>query len=187
MDEHGREALVAEASQALALPGRITWTSLQLPPDLPYEEWLVVLMKLRVVYNAHQWWIGDALAHGESRYGDRFSQGADQGIGKREGEDPLEGLQPKTIQNYTAVARSVPVSRRRDDLNYSIHAEIAGQPPEKQEFWLQQAAENHWSVRQLRVAIRSMAAPGEVDETLERRCDQCRLTPSELRDALMAE
>lgn len=58
-----------------------------------------------------------------------------------------------TLWNIASVARRVESSRRREDLSFSHHAEVAAFEPDEQEAWLADAVRHNWSVRELRDEI----------------------------------
>lgn len=68
------------------------------------------------------------------------------------------GLEYQTLRNFAYVERQVDVSRRRDTLLFSHHAEVAPLPPAQQKKWLGLAEMGtdgkRWTVSQLRQAIR---------------------------------
>lgn len=59
-------------------------------------------------------------------------------------------LDYQTLRNYAWVARGFASSRRRDTLSFGHHAEVAALPEPEQDYWLRQAEEHHWPVKQLR-------------------------------------
>jgi N6-adenosine-specific RNA methylase IME4 len=99
---------------------------------------------------ACQWWIGDWLNYGERRYGEKYSQGVE-----------ATGLEYQTLANFAWVARRVEPSRRREDLSWGHHAEIAALEPGEQDRLLEQAVAEELSVRELRRARRP--APGPIE------------------------
>ena len=94
----------------------------------------------------------DALLYGELRYGEEFSQV----------EATLDRLglrrSPDTFRKYKWVARSVPPERRRDDLSFSAHQQVAGLDPAAQVELLQLAAEKRWGSRPLQVRQKCASA-----------------------------
>jgi hypothetical protein len=114
-------------------------TALVIDDGLEIDEWLFVARALGAMTRGHQWWVGDVLVYGE-RYGeDVFSQAAEE-----------LGLEPHTLTNWRWVASAVKPSRRRDDLTWSHHAEVARLGPKAQRDTLARAAKLDWTVRQLR-------------------------------------
>lgn len=114
-------------------------TQLVIPAELTLDEYVSLLLSLGGIARGHQWWVGDALVEGERRYGDEFAQHADS-----------LGLEPHTLTNWRWVADAVAPSRRRDDLTWSHHAEVARLAPADQARALASAAKQGWNVRQLR-------------------------------------
>lgn len=100
------------------------------------------------IQRAHQasgFWLADWLRYGESRadWKERLSQIVD-----------ATGLSMKTLKNVRAVGRIDP-SRRRDDIDFSLHEAVTALPPEDQSDWLERAATEGWSVAELRAHIRA--------------------------------
>lgn len=89
------------------------------------------------------WWLGDWLRYGSARYGERYAMAA-----------RITGYDKQTLMNMTYVASRFEISRRREGLSFSHHAELAPLPQAEQESWLQRAEEEHLSVRALRSEIR---------------------------------
>ena len=114
----------------LQIPGcEFTPTQLILPPNLSYDQWDRIGRQLQLADIAVQWWIGDWLLYGEHKWGDKYTQ-AIQVTGRAE----------QTLINYQNVARSIESNRRRLELGFSIHAEVASLPEEDQERILAKAA-----------------------------------------------
>lgn len=114
-------------------------TCLVIPAELTIDEYVALLRSLGAIVHGHQWWGGDALVEGERRYGDDFAQYADE-----------LGVEPHTLTNWRWVADSVKPSRRREDLSWSHHAEVARLDPKDQRAALAHAAKQELNVRQLR-------------------------------------
>ena len=91
-----------------------------------------------------RWW-ADWLRYGESRpdWQDRFSQALEE-----------SRYEEETLRNLKYVAENVAPSRRRDDVPFAHHAEVAKLSPREQTAWLTKAADEGLSKRDLRVAIR---------------------------------
>lgn len=126
----------------LALPGKVTSLSLELPADLPYEQWRGIGETLRGVERSLMWWIGDWLRYGEKRYGETY----------REAE-AATGAAYQTLANAKLVAERVEISRRRENLSWSHHAEVAGVTPAQADALLTRAAAEGLSVRALRQEV----------------------------------
>jgi hypothetical protein len=133
---------------------------LVLHDDITLEQALEVGELLGRVAKGHQWWIGDLLVEAEKRWGEESAQ-----------LEATIGLAPHTLQNYQWVAEHVERARRRENLTWSHHAEIARLTPKQQAEALDRAEADCWTVRQLRdyVAITypQQREPGEPIPGLE--------------------
>lgn len=114
-------------------------TELAIDADLTLEGWVSVARGLAAIASGHQWWIGDALVYGEEHFGDEAFQHSDE-----------FGLEPHTLTNYRWVASAVEASRRREELSFSHHAEVARLKPREQTKALGWAVKNRAGVRELR-------------------------------------
>jgi len=134
----------------LAIPGvEVSRTGLRfLDPDLPYETWAEILRAAAEHHSFAKFAVGDALAFGEKAYGERFAQA----VG-------ATGLAEQTLTNWSYVCRQVARSRRRENLRFSHHAEVASLEPAEQDEWLDTAETNGWSVRELRDRLRDARPP----------------------------
>lgn len=123
----------------LDVPGKITATALELPRGLSYEDWTVVLGRLVQVHDASNFWIGDALIHGERVFGEEYADGASKcGLS----EDRLQAL-------YYVAERVLPETRVRE-LSWSFHREVAKLPRPDQATWLTNCRQHAWSLQDLR-------------------------------------
>lgn len=110
---------------------------------LSIGEWEELLRGLGAMATGHQWWIGDALVYGETHFEEHaYLQHVD-----------ALGLAEQTMLNYRWCAAAVAPSRRREELTWSHHAEVARLEPELQEKLLAEAIAESWNVRQLRDAV----------------------------------
>jgi hypothetical protein len=124
-----------------ALPRR---TGLIFPSSLPFETWLRLGGQIHLINDSSAWWLGDWLVYGQKRYPNRYQRAAEN-----------SALDYKTLRNYAWVARKVPYPRRRKDLSFAHHAEVAAVLEKEQDFWLEQAEEHGWSRTHLRREIRA--------------------------------
>lgn len=122
------------------LPGcTFTPVSLTLPPDLSFDHWERIGRQLQLADMAIQWWIGDWLVYGEHRWREKYAQ-AVQVTGKAE----------QTLMNYARVAKAISPYRRRENVDFSTHAEVAGLDEEDQERILAKASTEQSSKREVR-------------------------------------
>jgi hypothetical protein len=96
------------------LPGQYSNLSLELPTDLPIDDWLELCERLNQSITNYQFWLGDAINHGEAIYGDEYYQLFDH-IEAEEG----------TLRNYAYVARQILPSMRREGIDWTHYREIA--------------------------------------------------------------
>lgn len=122
------------------IPGcTFTPVSLELPEKLSYEHWERIGRQLQLANVAVQWWIGDWLVYGEHRYREKYAQAVQQ-FGRAE----------QTLMNYRFVANAIPISRRREQVDFSTHAEVAGLDKDDQERILAKAAKEGSTRKQVR-------------------------------------
>lgn len=129
--------------QGLAAIVRTTRCGLRIDPRTPFEVWSAMGARIAGHAKTTSWWLGDWVAFGERRYGERYRLAID-----------ATGLDYQTLRNYAVVARRFRMSRRRDDLSLQHHAEVCALPDDLQDQWLELAAANHWSKQELRRRLR---------------------------------
>ena len=123
---------------------QLTPTGLSVKGKPSFEEWERCGAFLKHIEGAVQWWLGDWMNYGEHAYGEMYSQALD-----------ATEYAEKTLRNYAYVARNIQLSRRRDNLDFSVHSEIAGLPTAKeQDRWLRKAADEGWLRAELRSQLR---------------------------------
>jgi hypothetical protein len=145
--EHATGEVITLDKSGLALPGRRTRVSLELPPNLTFDEWSSVGETLQAVEVSIQWWVGDWWAYGEAAYG-----------GRKELADRLRVADPEfpafqTCQNYGSVSRAFETSRRREVLSWSHHAEVASLPEDEADEVLDAAEREGWTKRETRAEV----------------------------------
>jgi hypothetical protein len=119
-------------------------TGLDLDPNLTYDAWTEIGQFIGSLHKASSWFIGDWILHGESAFGEMYAQAVND-----------LGLDYKTCVNTVYVCKKVPKLRRRSDLPFSHHAEVAPLPPGEQRTYLKKAVENNWTKAELRAAIKN--------------------------------
>jgi hypothetical protein len=123
---------------------KLTSIGLVLPDNLDVKDWEIIGLKLGQYERAFMWAIGDWWAFAEHRYGDR----------KHFVDEGYFGLTYQTIANCASICRAVETSRRREDLSFSHHAEVAAFDPAEQDELLGLAQSGGWSVKKLRETIK---------------------------------
>ena len=125
---------------------QLTSTSLGVPESFTEEQCLAVVMQLQSMDKCIRWWLGDAIAAADKRYGAAKKAAS------------LAGMTHGSARNCSSLSEKFEVSRRRDALSWSHHQEVAAKPPAEQEKWLDYAEEQGLSQKALRDAIREADA-----------------------------
>jgi hypothetical protein len=118
------------------------------------DEWMKIGEGLKLVEGSVQFWIGDW-----ARFGEKNGYYTDSKT-----YDDIEektGYDRSTIQTFKSVANSVPSLLRNKDLSFNHHKEVSSLSEEKQKQFLDRAAEEKLSVRELREEIRKDAPATE--------------------------
>jgi len=105
-----------------------TPTGLVISPGMPFEMWQALGASLGRIHNAIQWAIADWIRYGEAEYGEMYAQSIED-----------TGRSYRTLANYVWVAGKFEFSRRRENLSFSHHAEVAALPEQQQECLLDAA------------------------------------------------
>lgn len=137
----GNAAMQATRTRAPRL--RLSSVAWQAATGLSFEEWADQGRRLGTLGRTAGWWIGDWLIFGNDVYGERYARA------KR-----ITGYDVQTLMNMVYVASRFEISRRRETLSWSHHAEVAALPPEDQDRWLDRAEADRLSVKCLRDALR---------------------------------
>lgn len=134
-------------STVLAVPGELTRVSLQLPLGLDFDGWVRVGQQLGRFEAASRWWIGDWLNYGERSYGQAYAQEID-----------ATGLDYGSLNQCRWVADRIEFVRRRRNLSWSHHYEVAKLTVEQQDYWLDKAEQNDWTRKELRAFLKAARA-----------------------------
>ena len=133
---HGRPA----KGKHPAVLDHVSWSP---PTSITFEQWVIYGRRLGSLGRTVGWWIGDWLRFGNTAYGEKYVRAS-----------RITGYDVQTLMNMTYVATSIDPSRRRENLSWSHHAEVAALPVDEQEAWLSRAEEKHFSVHDLRLEVR---------------------------------
>lgn len=131
----------------------VAWTPSN---DLDPHQWAAAGRRLGVVGRCIQWLLGDWLAYGNSKFGERYARASQ-----------ITGYDPQTLMNMVYVASRFPSSRRREYLSWSHHETLAAMDPEQQDRWLDDAVTHHWSVADLRTMLRASRKEGIPQEATD--------------------
>jgi len=167
-NETGTELAQYERPE-IAIAQYVTRTGLvDLPEDLPLENWRQLLSASKTFSDSVYWIVGDLANFGERHYGEVYAQFVD-----------ILGYAPETLQLAMRVARSIPLADRRPELPWSYHQSIVGlrkcqnpQHPypaevancedckatmEMRNSWLETAVDQKWTRETLRTLLREAA------------------------------
>jgi hypothetical protein len=123
---------------------------------MEFSDWLVAGRRLGVIGRGSQWWIGDWLVFGTSKFGERYLEAS-----------KVTGYDIKSLRNMRYVSSRFESSLRRDDLNWSHHALLAALDAKEQRYWLGRAAADRLSVEDLRCELRTAARGNYTSTELE--------------------
>jgi hypothetical protein len=142
--DHGRGQASSKDQQAKVTVSATYWRPWD---DLDVTEWIILGRRLGTIGRGVAWWIGDWVNYGNAKFGQKYSRAA-----------RITGYDVQSLMNMSYVASRFDCSRRRENLSWSHHSELAGLPIEDQEMWLENAERKHLSVRGLREAVRTWRA-----------------------------
>lgn len=128
-----------------------TATSLMIPESFSEDQCLEVVRQLQGMDKCIRWWLGDAIAAAEKRYG----------AAKRIAQ--VAGVSQQSLHHCSRLSEKFEDCRRRQNLSWSHHAEVVSLPEEEQEKWLDYAEEQGLSRQALRTEIKAAAAAVEVE------------------------
>lgn len=122
-------------------------TDQEVLPPLPkgYEAWHEALMSAAHNYKYSIWDVGDLLNEGEKKFGELFSQAAEE-----------TKLAPATLQNAMWVCKSIPQNIRKEDLSFSLHMEVAKLEHRHQKTVLGLAVEHEWPSKEVRKRVKAV-------------------------------
>lgn len=136
---------------AIQIPGvRATRLGLEIDENLTLEAAATVFACIEHITGCSNWLWGDALTFADRKWGNQFVDS------KYKQASEATGLAIMTLKNAKFVAERVPAARRRRDLTFTHHAEVAFNYADEatQEEWLDRATTERWTAIQLRKAIR---------------------------------
>ena len=84
--------------------------------------------------------------YGETSYGETYAQALD-----------ATDYSYQTLMDSKWISGRIKFSRRRENLSFSHHKEVAALDPEEQTFWLQRAEDEGWTRNELRRAIKEQS------------------------------
>jgi hypothetical protein len=96
--------------------------ALALDAEVDFDAWKEQLRRAVAIAGAARWRIGELLAYGEFRFGEKYRFAIDE-----------LGLTFDRVRDWTFVARLVPPAVRRPDLSWSHHRLVASLPANEQD------------------------------------------------------
>lgn len=141
--------------------------------ELGQAEWLAAGRRLGAIGRCSQWWIGDWIRYGTSRWGEKYAEAA-----------RVTGYDVASLRNMAWVASQFDLSLRSDKLTWSHHVLLAPLESEEQEYWLDRAHRERLSVADLRLELKasrggkagstaSQSASDRGEETKPTVCPHC--------------
>jgi hypothetical protein len=147
----------------------VAWTP---PEQMDHRDWVTAGQRLGEMGRISNWWIGDWLRYGNTRWGEKYVEAS-----------KITGIDGKTLRNIAYVASRFDLSRRRDNLSWTHHAEVAALDPGEQDTWLDCAVGLRLSATDLRLEVRSSQRVGKDDvvagrnEALPSKLDHTMICP----------
>ncbi|SDP94264.1 LmbU family transcriptional regulator [Lentzea jiangxiensis] len=120
---------------------------LRIPEQLSFADWEKAGRQLAGIVDSSSWSLGDWLIYGAAHYSDRYQRVI-----------RAVGLSYKTLRNYSWVSRRFPIERRREDLSFQHHAEVASLPADLQDRLLDACTAGGWTTKKLRDKVRTVNA-----------------------------
>jgi hypothetical protein len=112
--------------------------------DLGQSEWLATGRRLGAIGRCSQWWIGDWIRYGTSKWGEKYVEAA-----------RVTGYDAASLRNMAWVASQFDASLRSDKLTWSHHVLLAPLKPAERVTWLDRASRERLSVADLRTELRA--------------------------------
>jgi len=159
---------MGKALETIAIPNcTVTLTGASFEESISFDEWLEIGRKAVRVSYAIQWLIGDWLNFGWKTYVDK--SGTEDPVYRVKYKNAVDNLPYEyiTLRHFSWVSRSVDLCRRRHELSFNHHQEVASLRPKQQSHYLAMAVEHGLSVADLRELIRS-GAPKAANADVEK-------------------
>lgn len=112
--------------------------------EMDHAEWISAGRRLGAIGRCSQWWIGDWIRYGTSKWGEKYVEAA-----------RITGYDVASLRNMAWVASQFELSLRNDKLTWSHHVLLAPLDPAEQKRWLDRACAERLSVADLRLELRA--------------------------------
>ena len=145
------DTLLTTAENAVQIPGvRATRIGLEIDESLTPEAASTVFACLEHITGCSNWLWGDALAFAQRQWGNQYVSS------KYKAASEATALAIPTLKLAKFTAERIPMARRRRELTFTHHAEIAHAFPDEaeQDRWLDRAIAEEMTAIALRKAIR---------------------------------
>jgi hypothetical protein len=147
----GGDGALTSMTLLAGFPGHATAVGYRVQEDLDYDTYQRLLDHLLTMQYSAGWWLGDLLLQFEGDYGEKYKAALPD---RRESEARYQ-----TCRDTKWVADKFEFSRRRENLSFSHHRELAPLKLDEQDLWLDRAEQGKWSVRHLREHLRAAKKP----------------------------
>jgi hypothetical protein len=126
--------------------------------DITFEEWQHCGDWIKRANGSVHFWLGDWLNFGEKKWGEQYSQAIEE-----------TEFEYGTLRNDKYVADKIDLSRRRDNLSFAHHQDVADLKPEEQEKLLDIAEKENMNRSDFRKAKQKFVAdskrlPSKIDD-----------------------
>ena len=131
---------------------KVSKVGLTFNEEMTFEEWEGIGLQLQLMHGSVGFWIADWYLFGERKYGEAKAMAAslDMDYG--------------TFRDYLWVARTIELSRRRDNVSFTSHKEIASAPKDKQDDLLDKADKENLSKTEVRGLVKDAQRQQKIDE-----------------------
>lgn len=134
-----RRQVVPQETLPAAIVPWATVTGLAIPAEITFDEWVASGLYLKVSYFAHKWWLVDWLLKGED-FGDQGRQAVAE----------MWGMNEHSLISILSAGSRFPPERRRPELSFEHHREVAYMPEELADDLLDKAIAENWTCKFLR-------------------------------------
>ncbi len=123
----------------------LTRTGIKFGRSVSIEDWQQAGKVAASAESGTQWWIGDWLNYGEGKpkWGDKYAEAVE-----------MFDRAYKSLSDFKSVCASIEFPRRRGNLSFKHHREVAKFEPDIQDEWLDIAEDEELSAGQLRARIK---------------------------------
>lgn len=126
---------------------RMTEVGWAAAPGMSQEQWAAAGRRIATVGGAWRWWLGDWINFASKRWGDKYDEAVE-----------ITGLSYQSLADAARVSRVFDISRRRENLSWSHHEEVASLDHEAQDHWLNLCENEGLSRKKLRKALEKAKA-----------------------------